>query len=548
MAATMLGMYSTYFGAVAQLIKSARRLQWGVDSLMDATAASLIQRELLKSLDIPIVSGLAAGAYCTGPGGVSFGGVTVLTPTYATANTLANSIANPTVVTYNNHGFTTASNITITGSNSTPTINGTYSLATSTITTNTFTVPVNVTVAGTTGTATSNAPASPGQKDISNISSSVAIDNMSRGVRITFGKNPGTLASGNSYWAVYPTAAQKSNWKGGSPFGTTGATKTTSFSVLVNRKAGTPGGKNMQIGVWRANDSGVVQGGFAIANSFDILNTSTNLLVQIDTSIDISNTENPALVIGQSGTSYAAGDTADIMAFKVEHATGCTLSFPAISGLTTYARSIIGTTARTAWHTMVGAVDVLIYYVGANVTDGDYNTVANHLQHLKDDIDADLLAQRTIFGKVPALLIIPTHYALRTDPDGTTVPGTNTIAISWLSGGVYTTAGVWSSGGVQPRLSGYCEDVLDIVNSAVSYYLGLGYTAAWINMQYACGMPGNIVDPTSTDWQHPNAAGATLWVSRFNTLMNDAISASPAYGLGNPNSITQRNRSRRLRY
>lgn len=67
-----------------------------------------------------------------------------------TAKTItANSIANPTQVTSAAHGLKTGARITITGSNSTPTIDGEHQV---TVTgTNTFTVSVNVTVAGTTG-------------------------------------------------------------------------------------------------------------------------------------------------------------------------------------------------------------------------------------------------------------------------------------------------------------------------------------------------------------------------------------------------------------
>lgn len=58
------------------------------------------------------------------------------------------SVANPTVITSANHGLVNGQNITIYGSNSTPSINGerviTY------INTNTFSIPVNVTVLGTT--------------------------------------------------------------------------------------------------------------------------------------------------------------------------------------------------------------------------------------------------------------------------------------------------------------------------------------------------------------------------------------------------------------
>lgn len=61
-----------------------------------------------------------------------------------------NTVANPTVVTANGHGFSNGDIVTITGSNSTPSIDGTHTI--SNVTTNTFTVPVNVTVSGNSGT------------------------------------------------------------------------------------------------------------------------------------------------------------------------------------------------------------------------------------------------------------------------------------------------------------------------------------------------------------------------------------------------------------
>lgn len=60
------------------------------------------------------------------------------------------SVANPTVVTtVGNHNLTTGDLILVSGSDSTPTING--SRAVTVVTATTFTVPVNVTVQGTTG-------------------------------------------------------------------------------------------------------------------------------------------------------------------------------------------------------------------------------------------------------------------------------------------------------------------------------------------------------------------------------------------------------------
>lgn len=60
------------------------------------------------------------------------------------------SVANPTQVTCAAHGLTTGRVITISGSDSTPTINGSHTVTV--LNANTFTVPVNVTIIGTTGT------------------------------------------------------------------------------------------------------------------------------------------------------------------------------------------------------------------------------------------------------------------------------------------------------------------------------------------------------------------------------------------------------------
>ena len=90
---------------------------------------------------------------------ISTAGVTFSTAPVATANTpgvspstiSANSVANPTVVTTTlAHGLVTGNLVTIAGSNSTPTINGTWVVTVLSATT--FSVPVNVTVAGTAGT------------------------------------------------------------------------------------------------------------------------------------------------------------------------------------------------------------------------------------------------------------------------------------------------------------------------------------------------------------------------------------------------------------
>ncbi len=67
-----------------------------------------------------------------------------------TGSVTSNSIANPTVITSASHGLFTGRVITIAGSNSTPSINGTYPVTV--INANTFSIPVNVTTAGSTGT------------------------------------------------------------------------------------------------------------------------------------------------------------------------------------------------------------------------------------------------------------------------------------------------------------------------------------------------------------------------------------------------------------
>lgn len=74
--------------------------------------------------------------------------------TSGTALTItSNTVANPTVVTTSvDHGMLTGHSVVITGSNSTPSINGTHSITK--ISDTTFSIAVNVTAAGTAGTAT----------------------------------------------------------------------------------------------------------------------------------------------------------------------------------------------------------------------------------------------------------------------------------------------------------------------------------------------------------------------------------------------------------
>ncbi len=64
------------------------------------------------------------------------------------------SVANPTIITDAGHGLVTGRTITVTGSNSTPSINGTHIVTV--ISTNTFSIPVNVTVSGSAGAWTSS--------------------------------------------------------------------------------------------------------------------------------------------------------------------------------------------------------------------------------------------------------------------------------------------------------------------------------------------------------------------------------------------------------
>jgi hypothetical protein len=59
------------------------------------------------------------------------------------------AVGNPTVITSSNHGLVNNEEIVIFGSNSTPSVNGTYKVTV--VNSNTFTIPVNVTTAGNTG-------------------------------------------------------------------------------------------------------------------------------------------------------------------------------------------------------------------------------------------------------------------------------------------------------------------------------------------------------------------------------------------------------------
>lgn len=71
-------------------------------------------------------------------------------PTLGTVAAItAISLANPTVITSAGHGLATGTSILISGSNSTPSVDGLHTIINTG--TNTFTIPVNVTIAGTTG-------------------------------------------------------------------------------------------------------------------------------------------------------------------------------------------------------------------------------------------------------------------------------------------------------------------------------------------------------------------------------------------------------------
>jgi len=95
-------------------------------------AASVVERKTACHIDI---TGLEAN-------------VGVVTP----KTIIGNTIANPTVVNVTAHGLETGDHVTISGSNSTPTLNGARVVTVTDA--NHFTVPVNVTVAGTAGTVT----------------------------------------------------------------------------------------------------------------------------------------------------------------------------------------------------------------------------------------------------------------------------------------------------------------------------------------------------------------------------------------------------------
>jgi len=68
----------------------------------------------------------------------------------ATVAISANTAANPSVVTATAHGLTSGDLVQISGSNSTPSLNGAHKVTV--VDANSFSVPVNVSIAGTAGT------------------------------------------------------------------------------------------------------------------------------------------------------------------------------------------------------------------------------------------------------------------------------------------------------------------------------------------------------------------------------------------------------------
>lgn len=129
------------------LLKTAYTRQFAVSDFVNANMTLELNGPVDRAVVIaPYATQVASGDTSSSPGYYDLGAPVVATIT-------ANTIANPTVVTTSAaHGFLSGMTVTFTGSNSTPSLNGTYSI---TVTDSThFTVPVNCTVAGTAGTAT----------------------------------------------------------------------------------------------------------------------------------------------------------------------------------------------------------------------------------------------------------------------------------------------------------------------------------------------------------------------------------------------------------
>lgn len=117
--------------------------------------------EFRVKLGLPLIRPLESQAIwikrvaAVGPGGPITIGVTstgneeVIIPADLTIND--NTVANPTLVTTtSNHNLVTGNQITITGSDSTPTIDGEHIVTL--IDSDTFSIPINVTIVGSTGT------------------------------------------------------------------------------------------------------------------------------------------------------------------------------------------------------------------------------------------------------------------------------------------------------------------------------------------------------------------------------------------------------------
>lgn len=138
--------------------------------------------------------------------GFHVNGQTSASPT-ATVQTA--SVANPTVITTTAaHGLEDGDQVVITGSNSTPSIDGTY---TATVTgTTTFTIPVNVTVQGTAGSITGRigAARTAAFRDDSNAASGLEI----RGSHSTAAVNLSQAVGGNAIWI--PNAGTDTTGKG----------------------------------------------------------------------------------------------------------------------------------------------------------------------------------------------------------------------------------------------------------------------------------------------------------------------------------------------
>ena len=130
------------------LLKAAYTRQFSVSDFVNANMTLELNGPVDRANVIaPYATQVASGDTSSSPGYFDLGAPVVATIT-------ANSLANPTVITTSAaHGFFSGQTVTISGANSNPTINGTYTV---TVTDSThFTIPVNVNVAaGTAGTAT----------------------------------------------------------------------------------------------------------------------------------------------------------------------------------------------------------------------------------------------------------------------------------------------------------------------------------------------------------------------------------------------------------